>query len=45
MECVEKFSYLGDMTEAGGGADEAPKARVRNAWIKFKEITPILTIG
>ena len=30
LECVEKFSYLGDMIEAGGVADEASKARVRN---------------
>ena len=42
-ECVEKFSYLGDMIEAGGGADEASKARVIKAWIKFKELTQILT--
>ena len=30
LECVEKFNYLGDMTEAGG-AEEAIKARMRNA--------------
>ena len=32
LECVEKFNYLGDMIEAGAGADESSKARVRNAW-------------
>ena len=30
---------MGDTSEAGGGADEASKARVRNVWIKFKELT------
>ena len=32
LECVDKFCYLGDMTEAGGGAEEASRARVRCAW-------------
>ena len=43
LECDEKFRYLGDMIEAGAGADEASKARVRNAWIQFKQLIPILT--
>ena len=37
------MSYLGGMIEAGGGADEVSKASVRKAWIKFKELTPMLT--
>ena len=43
LECVTKFCYLGDTLEAGGGADEEARARVRCAWAKFKELSPILT--
>ena len=43
LECVDKFCYLGDMIGAGGGAEEASRARVRCAWAKFKELAPILT--
>ena len=43
LECVDKFRYLGDMIEAGGGVGEASRARVRSAWAKFKELAPILT--
>ena len=43
LECVEKFCYLGDMIGAGGGAEEAARARVRCAWSKFRELAPILT--
>ena len=43
LECVEKFCYLGDMIGAGGGAEEASRARVRCAWAKFRELAPILT--
>ena len=43
LECVPKFCYLGDTLGAGGGADEAVRARVRCAWAKFKELSPILT--
>ena len=43
LECVDKFCYLGDMIAAGGGAEEASRARVRCAWAKFKELAPILT--
>ena len=38
LECVPKFCYLGDTLEAGGGAEEAARARVRCAWAKFKEL-------
>ena len=43
LECVDKFCYLGDMIGAGGGAEEASRARVRCAWGKFNELLPILT--
>ena len=33
----------GQHTCAGRGADEAARARVRCAWAKFKELSPILT--
>ena len=29
LECVPKFCYLGDTLGAGGGAEEAARARVR----------------
>ena len=43
LECVPKFCYLGDTLGAGGGIEEAARARVRCAWAKFKELSPILT--
>ena len=43
LECVPNFRYLGDTLGAGGGVEEAARARVRCAWAKFKEISPILT--
>ena len=43
VECVSKFCYLGDTVGSGGGVVEAARARVRCAWAKFKELSPILT--
>ena len=43
LECVPKFCYLGETLGAGGGVEEAVRARVRYAWAKFKELSPILT--
>ena len=43
VECVGKFCYLGDMIASGGGAEEASRARVRCAWAKFRELSPVLT--
>ena len=40
---VDRFCYLGDMIGAGGGVEEAIRARVRCAWAKFRELSPILT--
>ena len=43
FELVNRFRYLGDMVGAGGGAEEASRARVRSAWCKFRELAPFLT--
>jgi len=43
LEVVQKFCYLGDMIGSGGGAEEASRARVRCAWGKFNQLTPMLT--
>ena len=40
---VDRFCDLGDVIGAGGGAEEASRARVRCAWAKFRELAPILT--
>ena len=42
LECVPKFCYLGD-TLGAVGVEEAARVRVRCAWDKFKELSPILT--
>ena len=43
LECVPKVCYLSDTFGAGGGVEEAARARVRCAWAKFKELSLILT--
>ena len=45
VECVSKPCYLGDTLGSGGGVVEAARARVRCAWAKFKELSPILTVS
>ena len=45
LACVDKFCYLGDIIEAGGGAGEASRARVRCAWAKFRELAPMKVKG
>jgi hypothetical protein len=42
LEIVDNFCYLGDVIGAGGGAEEATRARTRCAWAKFRELEPIL---
>ena len=42
-ECVKSFCYLGDILNEDGGADLAATARIRNGWMKFRELLPILT--
>ena len=38
-ECVKSFCYL----DGDGGADLADTARIRNGWMKFRELLPFLT--
>ena len=40
---MDKFCYLGDMIGSGGGAEYASSMRVKCAWGKFRELSPILT--
>ena len=43
FDAVKKFCYLGDMIGAGGGSEEASRARVKSAWCKFRQLAQILT--
>ena len=40
---VKSFCYLGDTLDGDGGADLAATARIRNGWMKFRELLPFLT--
>ena len=42
LECVCKFAYLGDMLNNTGGLEQAVAAKVRAAWMKFRELGGIL---
>ena len=44
LECVNRFCYLGDMIGEGGGAEEASRTRVKCAWGKYRELSPILAL-
>ena len=35
LEVIDKFCYLGDMLDAGGGAESSIVTRVRSGWKKF----------
>ena len=37
-ECVKSFCYLGDTVNGDGGVDLTATARIRNGWIKFREL-------
>ena len=39
-ECVKSFCYLGDTLD---GADLATTPRIKNRWMKFRELLPFLT--
>ena len=41
--CVKSFCYLGDTLDEDGGADLAVTARIKNGWMKFRELFPFLT--
>ena len=43
LECVDKFCYLGDMINAGGGVEAVVTARIRSGWRKCRELLPLLT--
>ena len=43
LEVVNKFCYLGDMLDAGGGAESSTVTKVRSGWKKFRELLPLLT--
>ena len=42
LECVCKFAYLGNMLNDTVGVEQAVAARVRTAWMKFRELGGIL---
>ena len=42
-KCVKSFCYLGDTLDGDGGADLAATARIRNGWMKFRELLTFLT--
>ena len=42
LECVNKFAYLGDILNDTGGVEQAVAARVRAAWLMFRELCEIL---
>ena len=42
-ECVKSFCYMGDTFDGYGGADLAATARIRNGWMKFRELLLFLT--
>ena len=41
--CVKSFCDLGDNLDGDGGADLAATARIKNGWMKFRELLPFLT--
>ena len=42
LDCVGESAYLGDMLNDTGGAEQALAARVRAAWMKFRELGGML---
>ena len=42
LECVGEFAYLGDTLNDTSGVEQAVAARVRAAWMKFRELSGIL---
>ena len=42
-QCVKRFCYLVGTLDGDGGEDLAVTARIRNGWMKFRELFPFLT--
>ena len=42
LKCVCEFAYLGEMLTDTGGVEQAVAARVRTAWMKFRELGGML---
>ena len=42
LECVGEFAYLGNMLNDTGEVEQAVAARVRVAWMEFRELDGIL---
>ena len=41
--CVKSSCYLGSTLDGDGGADLSATARIRNGWMKFRELLSFLT--
>ena len=41
-EAVNRFCYLGDMIDSGGGSEAAVSTRIQCGWKKFRELVPFL---
>ena len=41
--CENSFCYLGYTLDGDGGLHLAATARIRNGWMRFRELLPILT--
>ena len=41
--CVKSYCYLGDTLNGDGGADLAATDRIRNGWMRFRELLPFVT--
>ena len=45
LKCVGEFTYLGDILNDTGAVEQAAAARVRAAWMKFREHGILCTQG
>ena len=42
-DCIKSFCYLGDTLDGYYGVNLAATSRIRNRWMKFRELLPFLT--
>ena len=42
---VDTFCYLGDVLSVDGGVEAAVSARIRNGWLRFRQLAPFLASG